>query len=93
MGYYALLYTVVDNFVERRMPYRSAHLQLIDAAHQRGDIIMAGALGDPPDGALLVFRTAERSTVEDFARNDPYVLSGVVTGWEVRPWNVVTGVQ
>ena len=91
MAYYALLYTVVDNFVERRTPYRSAHLQLVADAHGRGDLVMAGALGDPPDGALLVFRAADRSVAEDFARGDPYVTSGVVTGWEVRPWNVVTG--
>ncbi len=91
MAYYALLYNVVDNFIERRMPYRSAHLQLVEDAHRRGDLVMAGALGDPPDGALLIFRVSEPSVVEAFARNDPYVLNGIVTEWVVRPWNVVTG--
>ncbi|MFN8498134.1 MAG: YciI-like protein [Anaerolineae bacterium] len=93
MGYYVLLYTVVDNFIDRRAPFRSAHLQLVDDAQRRGHLVMAGALGDPPDGALLVFQAAERSAVEDFARHDPYVLNGVVTGWEVRPWHVVTSAQ
>jgi len=91
MAYYALLYDVVDNFVERRAPYRGAHLQLVEEAHGRGELVMAGALGDPPDGALLVFRASDPSIAEDFARNDPYVTNGVVTGWQVRPWNVVTG--
>ncbi len=91
MAYYALMYDVVDNFVERRAPYRNAHLQLVNEAHRRGELVMAGALGDPPDGALLVFRAEGPSTAEDFAHHDPYVTNGVVTRWEVRPWNVVTG--
>jgi hypothetical protein len=32
------------------------HLGLVRAAHARGELVLAGALGDPPDGALLVFR-------------------------------------
>jgi len=54
-------------------------------------LILAGALSDPTDRALLVFRAAERSVAEEFARNDPYVTSGLVTRWEVRPWVVVVG--
>jgi len=38
-----------------------------------------------------VFRSAEPSVAEDFARNDPYVKRGLVTRWEVRPWAVVIG--
>ena len=91
MEYYALLYDVVDDYVERRSAYREEHLRLGTAAHRRGELLLAGALGDPPDGALLVFRTSERSIVEEFARNDPYVTHGLVTRWEVRPWAVVIG--
>jgi len=40
---------------------------------------------------MLVFRVAERSIVEDFARNDPYVKAGLVVRWEIRPWTVVIG--
>jgi hypothetical protein len=39
----------------------------------------SGALSDPADRALRVFRTAERSAVEEFARNDPYVTNGLVS--------------
>jgi uncharacterized protein len=91
MKYFALFYTVVDDFVSRRAPYREAHLQLVREAHRRGEVLLAGALTDPTDRALLVFRAADRSVVEDFARNDPYVTSGLVTRWEVRPWAVVVG--
>jgi len=91
MRYFALQYDVVDGFRERRMPFREAHLRMIRAAHERGELVMAGALGDPPDGALLVFRGEGAAFVEDFARADPYVREGLVTEWRVRPWTVVMG--
>ena len=91
MSYYALFYHVVDDFVTRRASYRAEHLSLAQRAQHRGELLLAGALTDPADGALLVFRAPERSVVEDFARNDPYVARGLVTRWEVRPWAVVIG--
>jgi hypothetical protein len=91
MTYYALFYDVVADFVSRRFAYREEHLRLAREAHRRGELLLAGALDDPADRALLVFRAANRSVAEDFARNDPYVTRGLVTRWEVRPWTVVIG--
>ena len=64
-------------------------LRLVRDAHARSEIALAGALGDPPDGALLVFRAASSASAEEFARRDPYVTHGLVTRWRVRPWAVV----
>ena len=91
MKYYALFYYVVDDFVARRAEFREEHLRLVREAHRRGELLLAGALTDPTDRALLVFRAADRSVAEDFAGNDPYVKKGLVTRWEVRPWAVVIG--
>jgi uncharacterized protein YciI len=91
MKYFALLYHVVDDFVLRRAAYREEHLRLAREAHRRGELLLAGAFTEPADRALLVFRAAERSAVEEFARNDPYVTSGLVSRWEIRPWAVVIG--
>jgi len=91
MTHFALMYDVVEGFAEKRMAYRPAHLELINAAHARGELVLAGALGNPPDGALLVFRAEQADTAENFARADPYVTSGLVKSWRVRPWNVVIG--
>jgi uncharacterized protein YciI len=89
--YYILFYKTVDNYVERRKPYRQEHLAYANAAHQRGDLVMAGALAEPADSAVLVFKVEEASIAEEFAKNDPYVRNGLITEWEVRPWNVVIG--
>ena len=47
MGYYLLLYEVVDNFLERRAPFRQTHLELVLQAHARGELVMAGSFRDP----------------------------------------------
>ena len=91
MKYFVLIYYVVDGFVSRRTPFREEHLRLVGEANRRGELVLAGALGDPADRALLVFRVQDRAVAEDFARNDPYVINGLVTRWEVQPWAVVTG--
>jgi uncharacterized protein YciI len=89
MKYFALFYHVVDDFVERRTVHREEHLRLARAAHSRGELLLGGALIDPADQALLVFRAPDRSVVEEFARHDPYVIHGLVTRWEVRSWAVI----
>ncbi len=91
MNYYALFYDVIDDFVARRAQYREEHLRLVREAHRRGELFLAGAFTDPADRALLVFRAPARSVAEDFAKNDPYVIRGLVTRWEVRSWAVVIG--
>jgi hypothetical protein len=91
MNYYALFYYVVDDYVARRVPYRDDHLRLAQEAHRRGELLLAGALSEPADRALLVFRVPDRTVVEDFVRNDPYVINGLVSRWEIGSWNVVIG--
>lgn len=87
--YYALFYDTVDNYVERRAPYRAMHLAYAEQAHRAGRLVMAGAL--KPEGALLVFRGDDPSVAETFAKSDPYVLNGVISSWRVREWTVVVG--
>ena len=89
MDYYLLFYHVVDDYVARRAQFRDEHLRLARAAHERGELILGGALSDPADAALLVFRAADKAVVEDFVQADPYVINGLVKKWEIRPWTVV----
>jgi len=91
MPYFALFYEVVDDYMARRAAFRAEHLRLAEAAHRRGELVLAGAFADPVDGALLIFRAPDRSVAETFARNDPYVVNGLVTRWWARPWTVVVG--
>jgi uncharacterized protein len=89
--YYLLQYDVVDDYIERRAPYREQHLELAREAHGRGELVLAGAFADPADGAALVFKTDDVSTVERFVETDPYVKAGLVKTWKARKWTVVVG--
>jgi uncharacterized protein YciI len=91
MPYYALFYEVVGDFIARRAAYRDEHLRLAREVHARGELVLAGALADPADGALIVFQGESAATAEAFARQDPYVKNGLVTKWKVRNWTVVVG--
>lgn len=89
--YYILFYTTVENYIERRLPFREEHLKLVTEAYHNGSVVMAGALAEPADGAVLVFKGDSPEVAESFAKNDPYVKNGLITEWKVRPWSVVVG--
>ena len=91
MGYYLLEYAVIDDYLARRAAFRDEHLALAREAQRRGELVMAGALAEPPDRALLVWRTDDRSVVERFVNGDPYVHHRLVRSWTIRPWTVVIG--
>lgn len=89
--HWLLEYDLVGDYIERRAPLRERHLQLVREAHDRGEILLAGALADPVDRAVLVFSADDAGPVRSFAESDPYVTEGLVTRWTVRSWNVVVG--
>lgn len=89
--HYLLFYEGGEDYVERRQPYRDAHLAHARAAVERGDLVLGGALADPADAAILLFRGDAPDVAEGFARADPYVTNGVVKSWRVRPWTTVVG--
>lgn len=89
--YYILFYKTVDDYITRRAQYREEHLKYANAARERGELFMAGALADPADSAVLIFKGDSPKVAENFAKNDTYVINGVIAEWKVRPWTVVIG--
>lgn len=89
--HYLLFYDVSSDYLERRAQYRTAHLEKAWAANERGELVLGGALTDPIDMAILLFKADSPAVVEEFAKTDPYVLNGLVKSWRVREWNTVAG--
>ncbi|QYF92169.1 YciI family protein [Massilia sp. PAMC28688] len=89
--HYLLCYELADDYLERRGQYRDEHLRLAWEAQERGEIVLAGALPDPFDKAMLLFQGDSPEAAERFARNDPYVKHALVTAYRVRLWNTVVG--
>jgi uncharacterized protein YciI len=58
---------------------------------ERGELVLGGALANPADGAVLLFKGDTAEAAERFAKADPYVTSGIVKRWHVREWTTVVG--
>jgi uncharacterized protein YciI len=89
--HHLLMYDLVDDYLERRPAFREEHLALAREAHARGELLLAGALSDPTDMAVLLFRGDGPEAARRFAEADPYVRAGLVKRWRVRPWAVAVG--
>lgn len=91
MKHFLLMYDTVPEYLERRGEFRSAHLTLARAAQDRGELVLGGALANPVDGAILLFRGEGPEVAVKFAEADPYVRNGLVKAWRVREWTTVVG--
>jgi uncharacterized protein len=89
--HYLLIYDLVKDYVTERVPLRSAHLAHARPFVERGELVLGGALAEPVDGAVLLFRGHTADAAKAFAVADPYVRNGLVTRWRVRPWTTVIG--
>jgi len=89
--HFLLFYQFVPDYVERRTPYRAEHLKMSWESQRRGELVLAGALADPADGAVLLFQGGDDAAARQFAEKDPYVRAGLVTRWFVRAWTTVVG--
>ena len=91
MNYYLLFYELTGNYLQERGKYRAEHLGLAKEASEKGELVLGGALDNPADEAILVFRGADESVANNFAEKDPYVKNGLIKEWKVRKWNAVIG--
>lgn len=91
MKHYLLFYDVGGDYVEKRAAFRTSHLEKAWQAHDRGELVLGGALTEPADGAVLLFKGDSPHVAEAFAREDPYVTNGLVLRWRVREWTTVVG--
>ena len=89
--HYLLIYELGDDYLERRPAFRAHHLELAKRASERGELLLAGALADPADKAILLFEADSPEPARRFAEADPYVENGLVKSWEVRAWTTVVG--
>jgi uncharacterized protein YciI len=87
-----LSYEYVDDILERRKPHRDAHLAHVERTAAEGGLVVAGAIGDPPHGAVFVFEDESdaAAAAQAFAAGDPYVAAGLVSGRRIEPWTVVS---
>ncbi|GAA1300972.1 hypothetical protein Psi02_28000 [Planotetraspora silvatica] len=87
---YVMFYDSGDDVASKAPAHFPAHRARLDDFHAQGTLLMVGTFGDPQnEGSMAVFTT--REAAEEFAREDPFVLNGVVRNWYVREWNEIFG--
>ena len=89
--HFLLFYDYAPDYLERRGEFRNEHLKLAWQSQERGEMVLAGALADPPDRGVLLFQCDSAEIPERFARNDPYLKNGIVKAYSIRPWTTVVG--
>jgi uncharacterized protein YciI len=65
-GHYLLFYEVEADFIQKRAQYRTKHLALAWQAHEKGELLLAGALDERIDTAVLLFQAASPGVAEQF---------------------------
>ena len=68
--------------MEEIMKVYPRHKAVVDAFVQRGEVIGIGPFTDR--GNMAIFRT--REAAEAFARQDPFILEGLVASYKIREW-------
>jgi hypothetical protein len=91
LAHYLLFYELGPDYLGKRGEFRAVHLGMAWEASERGELVLGGALENPVDGAVALFRGESPEVAETFARTDPYVLNGLVKRWYVRKWTTVVG--
>lgn len=82
-----MFYETSPEAMPRAMEHFPAHRARLDAFHARGVLLMAGPYGMPPVGALGIFTS--REAAEEFAKEDPFVVNGVVSRVVYHDWNEI----
>jgi uncharacterized protein len=82
---YVLFYESSADVQAKAPTHAPAHRALFEEFRSRGTLLMIGAFAVPAEGAMAIFTTLEAA--REFARQDPFVLNGVVSKWYVREWN------
>ena len=69
--------------MEQVMAVYPRHKALVDRFIARGDVIGIGPFTDR--GNMAIFRS--RAAAEEFAKQDPFALEGLVKEYKIRDWN------
>jgi len=69
--------------MEQIMAVFPRHRAVVERFVSRGDVIGIGPFADL--GNMAIFRT--REAAEEFAKQDPFVLEGLVKSVVIRDWN------
>jgi uncharacterized protein YciI len=82
---FVMFHEPAPNFLPKARLHFPAHRARLEEFHGRGVLLGAGPLEDPRDGSSMGLFTT-REAAEEFIKDDPFVVNGVVGRWRIREW-------
>ncbi|MGD1940984.1 MAG: YciI family protein [Leptolyngbyaceae cyanobacterium] len=77
-----------ENALEKRTPYRTAHLAGLTSQKESGVLVSLGPTVDNTK-VLGIYEADDEATVRQLVEGDPYWENGIWTDYEVYEWNQV----
>ena len=85
MAKYVMWGTYCEDVLERRAPYRQAHLDGLAAQKQAGVLITIGPTKDLAK-VFGIYDAEDEATVRQLVESDPYWKNGIWIEYDVREW-------
>jgi len=85
MPKYIMWGSYCDNVLEKRTPYRQAHLDGLAAQKEQGILITVGPTKDVTK-VFAIYEAEEEAKVRSLVESDPYWQNGIWTEYEVKEW-------
>lgn len=85
MAKYILFGSYCDNALEKRTPYRQAHLEGLGKQKEQGILI---TLGPTKDNSKVfgIYEAENEEIVKNLVESDPYWQNGIWTDYEIKEW-------
>ncbi|MBF2000658.1 MAG: YciI family protein [Synechococcales cyanobacterium C42_A2020_086] len=85
MPKYVLWGSYCDNVLEKRAPYRQAHLDRLAQLKQDGQLVTLGPTQDLTQ-VFGIYDAPDEATVRRLIEDDPYWQHGIWTSYNVKEW-------
>lgn len=82
---YVMWGSYCENVMEKRAPYREAHLAGLAAQKASGQLV---TLGPTKDATMVfgIYDAPNEETVRQLVEGDPYWKNGIWTEYQIREW-------
>lgn len=74
-----------ENALEKRIPYRQAHLDGLAGQKQQGILITLGPTKDNTK-VFGIYEAASDKEITELVESDPYWKNGIWTEYEIKEW-------
>ena len=85
MAKYVLWGTYCENVLEKRAPFREAHLAGLTQQKESGVLVTLGPTKDS-ERVFGIYEAEDEATVRSLVEGDPYWKNGIWTSYEIREW-------